>query len=174
MVVRIPSPAVEFDEIYGNAQSLVHYGCQISEKRLDIQGSSFKLYDHEIATTDLLVNDASLDSKEVNFCPGILSCIAIDECKSKHTCNKYCDMMSLKMFNENGIWHLNVEALVVMKGLEAYSVILPWEKLLSGGLEFKYWKLASDYKKFALLLTPLQPKNQWSYIDLTQSVLCSL
>ncbi|CAH3133506.1 unnamed protein product [Pocillopora meandrina] len=53
---------------------------QISEKKLmllDIQGSFFKLYDPEIATTDLLVNDASLDSNEVNFCAGNLSCIAI-------------------------------------------------------------------------------------------------
>ena len=36
---------------------------------LDIQGSFFKLYNPEIATTDL-VKDVSLDSKEVNFCPG--------------------------------------------------------------------------------------------------------
>ena len=69
---------------------------------LDIQGSFFKLYNPEIATTDL-VNDVSLDSKEVNFCAGNLSCIAIDEFKSKHFCNKYCDMMSLKVFDENGI-----------------------------------------------------------------------
>ena len=67
------------------------------------QGSFFKLYNPEIATTDLLVNDASLDSKEVNFCAGNLSCIAIDDFKSKHSCNKYCDMMSLKVFGENGI-----------------------------------------------------------------------
>ena len=87
---HIPSPPVEFDEIYEKAQCLVHYSYQISEKKLilfDIQGSSFKLYDSEITTTDLLVND----SKEVNFCAGNLSCIAIDEFKSKHTCNKYCD-----------------------------------------------------------------------------------
>ena len=50
-----------------------------------------------------LVNDASQDSKEVNFCAGNLSCIAIDDFKSKHSCNKYCDMMSLKVFGENDI-----------------------------------------------------------------------
>ncbi|PFX34098.1 Transient receptor potential cation channel subfamily M member 6 [Stylophora pistillata] len=98
---HIPSPSVEFDEIYEKAQCLVNYSYQISEKKvmlLDIQGSSFKLYDPDIATTDLLVND----SKEVNFYAGNLSCIAIDEFKSKHTCNKYCGMVSLKVFDENG------------------------------------------------------------------------
>ena len=103
---HIPSPSPEFDEVYEKAQCLVHYNHQISEKKLmllDIQGSFFKLYNPEIATTDLLVNYASLDSKEVNFCAGNLSCIAMDEFKSKHSCNKYCDMMSLKVFGENGI-----------------------------------------------------------------------
>ena len=77
---HIPSPSVEIDEVYEKVQCLVHYSYQISEKKLmllDIQGSFFKLYDPEIATTDLLVNDASLDSNEVNFCAGNLSCIAI-------------------------------------------------------------------------------------------------
>ena len=103
---HIPSSSVEFDEVYEKAQCLVHYSYQISEKKLmllDIQGSFFKLYDPEIATTDLLVNDASLDSKEVNFCAGNFSCTAIDEFKLKHSCNKYCDMMSLKVFGENDI-----------------------------------------------------------------------
>ena len=98
----IPSPAEEFDEIYAKAQCLVHYSYQISERKLmllDIQGSSFKLYDPEIATTDLLANDASLGPKEVNFCAGNLSCIAIDESTSKHTCNKYCEMLSLEKFD---------------------------------------------------------------------------
>ena len=97
---------MEFDEVYEKAQCLVHYSYQISEKKLmllDIQGSFFKLYNPEIATTDLLVNDASLDSKEVNFCAGNLSCIAIDDFKSKHSCNKYCDVMSLKVFGESDI-----------------------------------------------------------------------
>ena len=63
---------------------------------LDIQGSSVKLYDPEIATTDPLANDESLGSKEVNFCAGNLSCVAIDSFKSKHNYNIYCEMMSLK------------------------------------------------------------------------------
>ena len=66
---------------------------------LDIQGSSFKLYDAEIATTDLLVNDQSLGSKEVNFCAENLSCVAIDSFKSKHICNIYCEVMSLEQFD---------------------------------------------------------------------------
>ena len=103
---HVPSSSVEFDEAYEKARCLVHYSYQISEKKLmllDIQVSFFKLYDPEIATTNLLVNDASLDSKEVNFCAGNFSCIAIDEFKLKHSCNKYCDMMSLKVFGENDI-----------------------------------------------------------------------
>ena len=50
---HVPSPSVEFDEVYEKAQCLVHYSYQISEKKLmllDIQGSFFKLYDPEIAT----------------------------------------------------------------------------------------------------------------------------
>ena len=77
---HIPSTSVEFDEVYEKAQCLVHHSYQISEKKLmllDVQGSFFKLYDPEVATTDLLVNDASLDSNKVNFCAGNLSCIAI-------------------------------------------------------------------------------------------------
>ena len=58
----ILSPQEEFDEIYAKAQCLVHYSYQISERKLmllDIQGSSYKLYDPEIATTDLFGNDKS-------------------------------------------------------------------------------------------------------------------
>ena len=100
--VCITSPAEQFDEIYGKAQCLVHFSYQISERKLmllDIQGSSFKLYDPEIATTDLIANDASSSSKEVNFCAGNLSYIAIDSFKSKHICNIYCEMMSLEQFD---------------------------------------------------------------------------
>ena len=63
----ITSPAEGFDEICAKAQGLVHFSYHISERKLmllDIQGSSFKLYNPEIATTDLLGNDESLGSKE--------------------------------------------------------------------------------------------------------------
>ena len=100
--VCITSPAEALDEIYGKAQCLVHFSYHISERKLmplDIQGSSFKLYDPEIATTDRIANDASSSSKEVNFCAGNLSSIAIDSFKSKHICNIYCEMMSLEQFD---------------------------------------------------------------------------
>ena len=103
---HIPSTSVEFDEVYEKAQCLVHHSYQISEKKLmllDVQGSFFKLYVPEIATTDLLVNDASLDSNKVNFCAGNFPVLQFYEFNSKHSCNKYCDMMSLKVFDENGI-----------------------------------------------------------------------
>ena len=98
----ITSPAEGFDEIYAKAQCLVHFSYHRSERKLmllDIQGSSFKLYDPEIATTDLLANNESLGSKEVNFCAGNLSCVAIDSFKSKHICNIYCEMMSIEQFD---------------------------------------------------------------------------
>ena len=47
----ITSPADGFDEIYAKAQCLVHFSFPISERKLmllDIQGSSFKLYDPEL------------------------------------------------------------------------------------------------------------------------------
>ena len=78
----ILSPAEEFDEIYTKAQCLVHYSYQISKRKLmmlDTWGSSFKLYDPQIATRNLLASDASLGPTEVNFCAGNLSGIAIDE-----------------------------------------------------------------------------------------------
>ena len=95
----ITSPADGFDEIYAKAQCLVHFSYHTSERKLmllDIQGSSFKLHDSEIATTYLLANDESLGSKEVNFCARNLTCVAIDSFKSKHICNIYCEMMSLE------------------------------------------------------------------------------
>ena len=66
----ILSPAEEFDKIYAKAQSHVHFSYQLSERKLmllDIQGSSFKLYDPEIATTDLLANDTSLGPNGSQF-----------------------------------------------------------------------------------------------------------
>ena len=54
--MRITSLAEGFDEIYAKAQCLVHFSYHISERKLmllDIQ--------------DLLPNDESLGSKEVNF-----------------------------------------------------------------------------------------------------------
>ena len=58
MVLCIPFPQEEFDEIDAKAQCPVHHSYQLSERKLmllDIQGSSYKLYDPEIATTDFLV-----------------------------------------------------------------------------------------------------------------------
>ena len=98
----ITSAADRFDEIYVKAQCLVHFSYHISERKpmlLDIQGSSFRLYHPEIATTDLLAKDESLGSKELNFCAGNLSCVAIDSFKSKHICNIYCEMMFLEQFD---------------------------------------------------------------------------
>ena len=58
---------------------------------LDIQGSGYQLYDPEIATTQLFLDDAT----EVYFCCGNLSTIAIAQFAKKHACNKYCEMLEL-------------------------------------------------------------------------------
>ena len=57
---------------------------------LDIQGSSLKLYDPEIVTTDLM------EEGEVYFCAGNLSTVSIETFAEKHKCNKFCKMMKLQ------------------------------------------------------------------------------
>ena len=57
---------------------------------LDIQASGLKLYDPEIATTDLV------EEGEVYFCAGNLSTVSIETFAEKRTCNKFCKMMKLQ------------------------------------------------------------------------------
>ena len=77
------------------SECLVHYSYVVTDHKLmllDIQGSESTLYDPEIATEEIM--DA--DGKEVYFCCGNCSTLAIEAFLSDHTCNKYCDMMELK------------------------------------------------------------------------------
>ena len=93
------APTEELETIYKKAETLVHYSYVLSEEKLmllDIQGSSYKLYDPEIATSELYDgHDESL------FCSGNLSVYAIKNFKEKHKCSCYCRMMDLVPLEES-------------------------------------------------------------------------
>ena len=104
---HIPSTSVEFDEVYEKAQCLVHHSYQISEKKLmllDVQGSFFlsctiqKLQQQIF----LLMMHHWIQTRSTSVL-ATFSVLQFYEFNSKHSCNKYCDMMSLKVFDENGI-----------------------------------------------------------------------
>ena len=58
---------------------------------VDLQGSMFKLYNPEIATSEFIS-----DTDESYFCAGNLSHISIDTFFRDHECNNYCELMGLK------------------------------------------------------------------------------
>ncbi len=57
---------------------------------LDVQGSGYKLFDPEIASTDLFDED-----DRVLYCAGNLSKEAIERFTSMHKCNDFCKAISL-------------------------------------------------------------------------------
>ena len=82
-------------EIVSKAEAFVHYTYVRSKKQLmvtDIQGVSYQLCDPEIASSGLT------DPKDnsVFFCIGNLSTEAIGNFLAKHSCNKYCNLLSLQ------------------------------------------------------------------------------
>lgn len=84
----------DHQEVYAKAECLVHFSYAFSEKKMmlvDLQGSMFKLYDPEIATSKL-----TSDTDESYFCAGNLSHVSIDNFFKEHECNKYCELMGLK------------------------------------------------------------------------------
>ena len=56
---------------------------------VDIQGSSFQLYDPEIATSSLH------DDSQFLFCTGNLAHIAIENFVCKHKCTTFCTLAGL-------------------------------------------------------------------------------
>ena len=75
------------------AEALVHYSYQLSKGQflpVDIQGTDYKLYDPEVAST--VHHDGGL----INFCIGNLSTQAIVGFFEKHVCNTYCKKLGLK------------------------------------------------------------------------------
>ena len=93
--IRPPEPcSMDCMEVFAKAQTLVHYSyCASNNKMmvLDIQGSMYRLYDPEISTELLHVEDTN----EVYFFCGNLSSLGIRGFLENHVCNKYCRMMAL-------------------------------------------------------------------------------
>ena len=82
------------DVITQKAEALVHFSYQMSKGEfvlLDLQGTGYKLYDPEIASTMLVNAEGS-----TNFCIGNLSIQAIDGFFEEHICNFYCKQLGLK------------------------------------------------------------------------------
>ena len=57
---------------------------------LDIQGAGYSLCDPEIASAELVDDDAN-----ILFCNGNLSSDAIDSFVAQHACNKFCELLCL-------------------------------------------------------------------------------
>ena len=84
------------DVITQKAETLVHYSYQMSKGQfllVDIQGTGYKLYDPEIAST---VHTEGGNPSMINFCIGNLSTQAIDVFFENHICNIYCKKLGLK------------------------------------------------------------------------------
>ena len=74
------------------AECLAHFSYEKSGQKLmvlDIQATGHKVYDPEIASSELIDNDKFL------FCTGNLSQTAIEGFISYHSCNIYCKSLSL-------------------------------------------------------------------------------
>lgn len=80
------------------AECLAHYSYAKSNGELmllDIQGSSYALYDPEIAT------ESPSDESGLKFCMGNLSMLAISNFKKNHECNHYCELAGLDKIVES-------------------------------------------------------------------------
>jgi hypothetical protein len=74
------------------AECLAHFSFEKSNRKLmfvDIQGCGVKLYDPEIASSELV------EDGEVLFCAGNLSNTAIDNFVFHHVCNRFCKLVQL-------------------------------------------------------------------------------
>ena len=58
---------------------------------LDIQGSSYNLYDLEIATSEIVSSGDVLGIDEIYFCAGNLATVGIQQFITQHKCNEYCN-----------------------------------------------------------------------------------
>ena len=80
-------------DIASKAEMFSHYTYVKSGKRLmvlDIQGAGYSLCDPEIASAELVDDDAN-----ILFCNGNLSSDAIDSLVAQHACNKFCELLCL-------------------------------------------------------------------------------
>lgn len=78
------------------AEILVHFSYEKScgeVMLLDIQGTGYKLYDPEIASTKPVD-----DQGKLHFCTGNLTLIAIENFFAFHRCKNYCKLLKLQLF----------------------------------------------------------------------------
>ena len=76
------------------AEILTHFSYVKSKKKLllvDIQGTGYKLFDPEIATSD-----GSFDVENLMFCMGYLSTVTIDDFFNERKCNDFCKSAGLQ------------------------------------------------------------------------------
>ncbi|XP_028416007.1 alpha-protein kinase 2-like [Dendronephthya gigantea] len=85
----------EDGDICNKAQAFAHFTYEKSEGKLivlDVQGAGHTLYDPEIATLELVGDDGNY-----MFCTGNLAEGAIIGFFNNHYCNKYCELLGLKL-----------------------------------------------------------------------------
>ena len=85
----------ESGDVCDKAQAFAHFTYEKSQGKLivlDIQGAGYTLYDPEIASLDLLGDEGNYQ-----FCTGNLSHIAMNNFFDNHKCNKYCNLLKLKL-----------------------------------------------------------------------------
>ena len=91
------------DNVIGQkAETFVHFSYELSNENLmavNIQGSSFDLYDPEIANSDQAAN-----VNEMLFCAGNLNAVAMSNFKSQHKCNMFCKLLHLKELSQS-VWY---------------------------------------------------------------------
>lgn len=83
------------DEIVDMAECFAHFTYEKSDGKimvLDLQGSKYNLYDPEIASSELLDGDGT-----IQFCNGNLTVEAIQNFFSNHECNFFCNLLRLKL-----------------------------------------------------------------------------
>ena len=87
------------DHVIGQkGQCLPHFSYEISNSQLlvvDLQGSGHRLYDPEIATTQMFDSD-----NEFLFCAGNLNILAISAFVKAHACNRFCHLLGLKQLEQ--------------------------------------------------------------------------
>ena len=90
---ELPTIAVE------KTEALAHFSYDVSKRKVllvDIQGIGYRLYDSEIASTDLMTKE--IDGDKLNFCMGNPFNKGYNTFCVQHQCNKYCKALGLKEF----------------------------------------------------------------------------
>ena len=90
------------DIIGQKAECLSHFSYEMSQKKLilvDIQGSGNDMFDPEIASVDLFSEEKE-GEKEIMYCTGNLTKMAIKKFISQHKCNLFCELAGLNELDQ--------------------------------------------------------------------------